>query len=241
MEKSMKSERVKAHEKEKDELIRQIFRTQAEHARWQPQKDEFRSGDAMGFDLPGVSVRTVVTYDQYGVSVHMTSPADCTVSKDIYYRQQTFFRRNPRNASLTVDGTGNGPANDLCLETARNLVIGLYSDWAVTQSRKDVIRRKLKGLYSFTAVFMEKERERVAAVRDRIRELSFICGSIRRRFKAGELYQVEYIADKKSYRKEMEELHRQDVMRDPFVELFKEELSRCRFAKEGAETDRVPE
>ena len=39
MEKSMKSERVKAHEKEKDELIRQIFRTQAEHARWQPQKD----------------------------------------------------------------------------------------------------------------------------------------------------------------------------------------------------------
>ena len=44
---------------------------------------------------------------------------------------------------------------------------------------------------------------------------------------------MEYIADKKPYREEMEELHRQDVMRDPFVELFKEELSRCRFAKEG--------
>ena len=88
---------------------------------------------------------------------------------------------------------------------------------------------------------MEKERERVAAVRNRIRELPFICDSIRRRFKAGELSQVEYIADKKPYREEMEELHRQDVMRDPFVELFKEELSRCRFAKERAETDRVPE
>lgn len=227
----LNSERKKDLEKEKDGMMRQILKTQAEHARWLPQKEDFRSGDTMGFDLPDVSVRTVVTYDQYGVSVHMISPVDCDASKYVYHRQQTFFCRNPRNASLTVDGTKDGPANALCLATARDLVIGLYSDWAIIRSQKEIIRRKLQGLPAFAASFKEREEIRVAAVKKKIRELSVISGAIKRRFKAGELTQKEYIAEKKPYRAEIAELTHQAEMRDPFAERFREELSSCKFVK----------
>lgn len=156
----------------KDGMIREIIREGALKGEWLPMHEAFHSGDAMGFDVAGVAVRATVTFDRYGFVVNMTSPVECTGRKDIYYRQQTFFRRNRPGVSLFKGGVKGGPATQQCVDGAREVLIGLYTDWMILRSRREEIRRKLAGFTEWAASFNRQEKKRVAPDRQKLQKLA---------------------------------------------------------------------
>jgi len=214
----------------KDDTIRKIIRTSAMAAQWLPLPEEFHSGDEMGFDIGEVKVRAIVEFDKYGVAVRMTHPVKTMAYKEVYYRQQTFFRRNKPGSSLFVDGIEGGSATEKCLDTARDLLTGLYSDWMILQSRKEAIRRKLTCFSDFARAFMEKEAVRISSLKSLILELSRQSGELKRRFKNGEMPQEEYVEKRKPIHNEIVSLMKASHPRDPFQYRFSAELNECRYA-----------
>lgn len=217
-------------EKQQDKAVREIIRVEALAGEWLPIPDEFHSGSEIGFDVADVSVRAIVMFDKYEVTVIMTSPMESICHKEIYYRQQTFFRRNPPGASLFVNGVDGGPAIPRCIETARDLLIGLYTDWVILRSRRETIRRKIAAFTEYASSFLENEKARIVPIKDRIRALSIESGLLKRKFKTGEMSQGEYVEKKRPVHEEIVSLMDQSHVRDPFRIYFSEELDDCQYA-----------
>ena len=213
----------------KDGMIREIIREGALKGEWLPMHEPFHSGDAMGFDVAGVAVRATVTFDRYGFVVNMTSPIECTGRKDIYYRQQTFFRRNRPGVSLFEGGVEGGPATQRCLDGAKEVLIGLYTDWVVLRSRREAVRRKLAGFADYAVSFVAGEKARTAPVRQKIRELSALSGQLKQRFKRGEMTQEDYVRQRQPLHDEIVSLMSRTHERDPFVSCFSQELEDCQY------------
>lgn len=213
----------------KDGMIREIIREGALKGEWLPMHEPFHSGDAMGFDVAGVAVRATVTFDRYGFAVNMTSPVECTGRKDIYYRQQTFFRRNRPGVSLFEGGVEGGPATQRCLDGAKEVLIGLYTDWVVLRSRREAVRRKLAGFADYAVSFVAGEKARTAPVRQKIRELSALSGQLKQRFKRGEMTQEDYVRQRQPLHDEIVSLMSRTHERDPFVSCFSQELEDCQY------------
>ena len=216
----------------KDGMIREIIREGALKGEWLPMHEAFHSGDAMGFDVAGVAVLATVTFDRDGFVVNMTSPIECTGRKDIYYRQQTFFRRNRPGVSLFEGGVEGGPATQQCVDGAREVLIGLYTDWMILRSRREEIRRKLAGFTEWAASFNRQEMERVAPDRQKLQELEAQSGRLKQRFKDGEMTQAEYIRARQPIHDEIVILIGAALVRDPFRARFEDELSECRFVED---------
>ena len=222
--------RRKDLEEQRDDTVREIIRAEALAGEWLPIPEEFHSGDEMGFDVAGVKVRASVTFDRYEVKVNMTSPVQNSTFKEIYFRQQTFFRRNPPGASLFVNGVEGGPAIPKCVDAARDLLIGLYTDWKLVQSRKESIRRKFSNFLDFSARFRASEKRRIVSIRKKLAILSAESGELKSRFKDGEMSQSEYVGKKGPIHKEIVSLMDCLPEKDPFVEMFSEELTFCKYA-----------
>ena len=223
--------RRKDLEEQRDNMVREIIRAEVLAGEWLPIPEEFHSGDEMGFDIAGVKVRARVTFDRFEVKVNMTSPVQNSCFKEIYFRQQTFFRRNPPGASLFVNGVEGGPAIPKCVAAARDLLIGLYTDWKLMQSRKESIRRKFTNFLDFSARIKASENSRVASIKKRITTLSAESGNLKRLFKDGEMSQTEYIDRKGPIHKEIVSLLDSLPARDPFAEMFSEELAICKYVE----------
>lgn len=216
----------------RDEKAREIIMESALNGVWCTLPEEFHSGDVMGFDLAGISVRAAVTFDRYAVVVNMTSPAVCTGARSVFYRQQTFFRRNPPGASLFVGGIEDGPATQRCLETAKEVLIGLYTDWLVLWSRRDEIRSKLAGFAEWSEAFLEQERARIAPDKQKLLDLSARSGQLKRRFKRGEMSESEYVREKQPIHEEIVALMGKTGVRNPFMHRFRDEIWGCRFVRD---------
>jgi len=213
----------------KDDAIREIIRTGAMESQWLPLPEEFHSGNEIGFDTAGIAVRAVVEFDKYGVAVRMTHPVKTMAYKEVYYRQQTFFRRNKPGSSLFVNDEEGGMATKKCIDTAMELLVGLYSDWVILQSRREAIRRKLADFTDYTRLFLEKEMERIAIVKERILVLSKNSGELKRRFKNGEMPQEEYVEKRKPIHEEIVSLMNESHAKDPFRSRFADEMNDCKF------------
>ena len=222
-------------EEKKDCMVREIIRESALEGEWIPVNEVFHSGDEMGFDVAGVCVRAIVTFDKYGFVVSMTSPVKCSCSKDIYHRYQTFFFRNPPGASLFVGGVEGGPATQKCLDGAKEVLIGLYTDWVILRSRKEAIRRKVAGFAHYAASFVPREKARTAPLRQKRRELSALSGQLKRRFKSGELSQDDYVRQKRPLHDEIVSLMARARERDPFMYRFSRELEDCKYVLDKRE------
>ena len=216
-------------EEKKDQMVREIIRANALEGEWIPMNGEFHSGDVMGFDVAGVRVRATVEFDKYGFVVKMTSPVKCSCSKDIYHRRQSFFTRNPPGASLFVGGVEGGPATQRCLDGAKEVLIGLYTDWVVLRRRREAVRRKLAGFADYAVSFVAGEKARTAPVRQKIRELSALSGQLKQRFKRGEMTQEDYVRQRQPLHDEIVSLMSRTHERDPFVSCFSQELEDCQY------------
>lgn len=218
-------------EKERqDQRIREIIRETARYSEWLPIPAELHNGDEMGFDIGGVSFRGKVFFDKYGVKVNLTSPVVNRAERDVYHRRPSFFARNPRGASLFVGGVEGGPATPECLETAKELLTGLYTDWFILQSRKEAIRRKLKMFPEYLKEFCVREKARIEPLKNKIRELSCRSGENKARLKSGEITQKQYVENRRPLHNEIVNLLDQAQERDPFRTMFSSEISDCLYA-----------
>ncbi len=215
---------------QQDQRIREIISESTQYAEWLPIPEEFHSGEEMGFDLGGVSIRGNVVFDKYGVTVNLTSPVVNRACRDIYHRRQTFFSRNPPRASLFVGGVEEGPAIPECIEAAKELLVGLYTDWFILQSRKESIRLRLKAFPEILKNFADYEKARVEPIKKKIKELSRKSGENKGRFKRGEITQPQYIENKRPLHDEIVSLMAEAREKDPFRTVFSSELDDCEYA-----------
>ena len=214
------------------EAVREVIRVEALAGEWLPIPDEFYSGYEIGFDVADVSVRATVEFDKYEVTIIMTSPVENMSHRAVFHRQQSFFSRNRPGASLFVNGIDGGPATSECINAAKDLLIGLYTDWKILQSRKETVRRKMDCFPEFAVRMLAEEKERTAPVKERIRVLSQESSLLKRRFKAGEFSQKEYMKKRRPIHEEIVSLMDQVHEKDPFGECFSEELADCRYASD---------
>lgn len=213
-----------------DHRLREILKTSALGAEWIPVPEKLFNGDEIGFDIGDVSFRGNVEFNEYGVTLHLTSPVSNRAYKAVFYSQQTFFKRNPPGASLFIDGIQGGPATDKCIETAKDLLIGLYSDWVILQSKKTSIRKRLSEFGIFAKALHEREQKRIAPIRERLKMLSIRSGEIKGRLKRGEISQQEYVAVRRPIHDEIVALMKESHEKDPFRTVFSDELADCHYA-----------
>ena len=216
----------------RNEAVREVIRVEALAGEWLPVPDEFYNGNEIGFDVADVSVRAAVMFDRYEVTIVMTSPVENMSHRAVFYRRQSIFSRNRTSASLFVNGIDGGPATPECINAAKDLLIGLYTDWKILHSRKETIRRKMDSFPGFASRMLAEERERTAPVKERIYQLSQESGLLKRRFKAGELSQKEYMKKRRPIHEEIVSLMDQAHEKDPFCECFSEEMADCRYASD---------
>lgn len=210
-----------------ERIVREIIKETALSGDWIPDPEEFYCGDVIGFDLAEVSVRAAVTFSKYSVIVRMTSPVACFGSKDVFFSKHSFFSRNPPEASLYVDGVEGGPATQKCLAAAKSVLIGLYSDWVILNSRKEEIRKKLSDYPDYEKSFKEREKLRISELKARILDLSRRSGQIKRLFKRGEMTQDEYVDRRRPVHNEIVSLMAEALERNPFDIRFSRELGDC--------------
>jgi len=217
-------------EEQQDQRIREILRVSAVGADWLPIPEQLFNGDEIGFDIGGISVRGNVTFNECTVTVVLTSPVKARAYTDVYYRQQTFFLRNPPGSSLFVDGKEGGPATERCIFHAKKLLIGLYSDWMILQGRKESIRQRLAGLSEYVKRLRESEALVFPKIKQKIFELSRQSGEVKRSFKRGEITQQEYIKRKAPFHEQIVSLMQESKPKEPFYELFESEIKDCQYA-----------
>jgi len=217
-------------EDKQDQKIRNILRISAVSADWLPNPEQLFNGDEIGFDIGDISVRGNVTFNKFTVTVNITSPLKAIAYTDVYYRRQTFFRRNPPGDSLFQDGKEGGAATAKCIFEAKKLLIGIYSDWMILQGRKESIKQKLDGFTEYAKRLRESEALVIPKIKQKIKELSRQSGEVKQSFKRGEITQQEYIDMKAPIHEQIVSLLRESEPKDPFIELFKSEIKDCRYA-----------
>lgn len=211
-----------------NQKIRQIIRENAMHVDWNIDCCSIYSGDDISFEIAGESVFARVWFDSYGIEMHMYSPIDCTCKKDVFYRRQSPFHRNPPGATLFENGQ-DSPANQKCIEVVKDTLIGLYSDYYLLKCRRDIIRQKKEEFPAFETRFREMERKRVEPLKKRFRELSIQSRDLKRQFKDGKFKQKEYTDRRNDIHCQMYKLTEEASTKDPFNVYFSEEISLCKY------------
>ena len=124
-------------EERKSAKMREIITAGAEQAAWLPLPEKFFSGDETGFDFAGVNVMAKILFDIGKLTVEMTSPVNCTASK-VIYGHRSFFNRTGAFGPFCEDGKEGGPATAYCVETAKELLVNLFSEIGRASCRERV-------------------------------------------------------------------------------------------------------
>ncbi len=219
-------------EEMKSAKMREIITAGAEQAAWLPLPEKFCSGDEIGFDFAGVNVRARVLFNIGKLTVEMISPARCTAGK-VVYGHRSFFNRTGAFRHLCEGGKEGGPATAFCVETAKSLLVNLFSDWFILNLRREEIREKLATFDEFSRSYIAREKARVLPIGQTVHELSRQSADAKRRLKAGLISQSEYIRTRGPLHEKLSELTRQMRIKDPFEIRFESELRDCRYAEDS--------
>ena len=218
-------------EERKSAKMREIIAAGAEQAAWLPLPEKLFSGDEIGFDFADVNVRARVLFNIGKLTVEMTSPVGCTASK-VVYGLRSFFNRTGAFRPFCESGKEGGPATAFCVETAKSLLVNLFSDWFILNLRQEEIRKKLATFDEFSRSYMAREKARTLPIGQIIHELSRQSADAKRQLKAGLISQSEYLRIRGPLHEKLSELTRQMRIKDPFEIRFEEELRDCRYAED---------
>lgn len=210
----------------REEMMREIIFQSLSGAEWIPLPECFHTGDEIGFDFNGMMVRGTVNFDRQLLAVQMTVPVRCSGLNKL--RRPSFFNPRPQPSLVCEDGS----ATRFCLDSAKDILVGLYSDWVIMTSRLDVIRRKFAEYPEFSANFLASERERIAPIKKSWSNLSSYSHQLKMKFKLGELSQEEYIMQKRPISAAISELQKGMEVEDPFRVMFEEELELLRYVSD---------
>lgn len=193
---------------------------------WNALPDEFRSGDEIGFEYAGTAVRANVVFDAHCVTVVMTSPAAAKMKETVYSSLVLPHFPFPTlpNGSLFEGGREGGPATDVCIAKAKELLFKLFATWMVIYGRRDEIREKCLKFDEFAAKLHASEMARIAPLREKIKEYAAQSGEIKRSFKRGEMTEAEYVKKKGPFHQKLSQLEQEAKERGPFMEVFGEEM-----------------
>ena len=215
---------------EKSMRMREIIAAGVEQAAWLPLPEKFFSGDETGFDFAGVNVMAKILFDIGKLTVEMTSPVNCTASK-VIYGHRSFFNRTGAFGPFCEDGKEGGPATAYCVETAKELLVNLFSDWFILNLHREEIHQKIATFEEFSRSYIAREKARVFPVGQIVHELSRQSGEAKRQLKAGLISQSEYVKIRGPIHEKLSELTRQMRIKDPFEVLFEAELRDCHYAE----------
>lgn len=218
-------------EERKSAKMREIITAGAEQAAWLPLPEKFFSGDETGFDFAGVNVMAKILFDIGKLTVEMTSPVNCTASK-VIYGHRSFFNRTGAFGPFCEDGKEGGPATAYCVETAKELLVNLFTDWFILNLRREEIRKKLATFEEFSRSYIAREKARVFPIGQVFHELSWQSADAKRQLKAGQISQSEYVKIRGPIHEKLSELTRQMRIKDPFETRFEEELRECLYAED---------
>lgn len=218
-------------EERKTAKIRGIIVAGAEQASWLPIPEKFYSGDKIGFDFADVSVRARVQFDVGKLTVEMTSPVGCTASK-VVYGHRSFFNRTGAFRPLCEDGKEGGPATAFCVETAKELLVNLFSDWFILNLRREEIHQKMATFDEFSRSYKAREKARILPIWPIFHELSRQSAEAKRQLKAGLISQSEYLRIRGPLHEKLSELTRQMRIKDPFKVRFRSELRDCLYVED---------
>ena len=218
-------------EERKSAKMREIITAGAEQAAWLPLPEKFYSGDEIGFGFADVNVRARVKFDIGKLTVEMTSPVGCTASK-VVYGHRSFFNRTGAFRPFCEDGKEGGPATAYCVETAKELLVNLFTDWFILNLRREEIRKKLATFEEFSRSYIAREKARVFPIGQVFHELSWQSADAKRQLKAGQISQSEYVKIRGPIHEKLSELTRQMRIKDPFETRFEEELRECLYAED---------
>ena len=218
-------------EERKSARMREIITAGAEQAAWLPLPEEFYSGDEIGFGFADVNVRARVQFDIGKLTVEMTSPVGCTASK-VVYGHRSFFNRTGAFRPFCEDGKEGGPATAYCVETAKGLLVNLFTDWFILNLRREEIRKKLATFEEFSRSYIVREKARVLPIGQVFHELSRQSADAKRQLKAGLISQSEYIRIREPLHEKLSELTKQMRIKDPFEIRLEEELRECLYAED---------
>jgi len=201
-------------------IIRKIIRVNILEGDCFRFEDNFLSGDEIVFSFGEDLVKAIIKYSRAEVSVEMSSPIKCFCRRHLsnFSRNIPFARKNGNDKFiLTQKG----------IETAKDILIGLYSDWKVLESWKDQIRTKLQIL-SDNAVELERnEKLRVQERTKHLNDLNNQGKDLKLSFERGEIDNTEFILKRQILHDRMSKTLRETQFRDPFETLFEEELATC--------------
>lgn len=214
-----------------ENIVRDVIAAGTSAASWLPVPEHFTSGDVMGFDLGEDSVRAVIHFDFFSITVLMTSPVPCMCGRIIAPRRVPYILRPSFPGRLTIDGSDTGDATEKCISEARRLLTELYCDFCLVKMNADDIRRKSECYAAFREEFIRQDRERIASLKKDIRELAAVSGQIKKAFKAGGMTQDEYVRVKSPVHDQIVKLMEMTHEMDPFSAYFSDELALCRFAR----------
>jgi hypothetical protein len=215
---------------EKSMRMREIIAAGVEQAAWLPLSKEFFSGDEIGFDFAGVNVWAKILFDIGKLTVEMNSPVNCTASK-VVYGHRSFFNRTGAFRPFCEDGKEGGPATAYCVETAKELLVNLFSDWFILNLRREEIHQKMATFEEFSRIYIAREKARVLPIKQTFHELSQQSADAKRQLKAGLISQSEYIRIREPLHEKLSELTRQMRIKDPFEIRFEAELRDCHYAE----------
>jgi len=227
-----KTEEVKLSREEENELIFERERQEMlldicnAAARWEKTGDEVFSGSSFSVALGEETVSGKLFFNQYGMDVEMTSPAQMTMHWHSFH---------PRYGALTRNGKKDGPATDECRRTAVGILMGIYNDWKEILGRKETILAKYRVMPEKEREYMERETARSAVLREKEKMLAHLSGELKRCFKAGLFSQKEYVPIRRSLHDRIVAFKLEGEIPDFFSEYFKEELEVCRTVKNPKE------
>lgn len=224
-------ERNTGLETDRTAMVRNIIATSASSCDWTLPEGEFYSGDQMSGDMAGVPVQATVTFTRYDVTANMTSPVICSTTRRVL-KAPSFFSRNRVGSTLFAGNSSDGPASELCLRNAKSAIIGLYTDWVVLCSRKDIIQEKFTQFEEFSKELHRSELDRIRPIKTHLKDLRSQSAAVKLAFKAGEIDEQEYIRAKRPLREQIHALESEIVEKDPFAILFGEEIQLCRYVSD---------
>lgn len=214
-------------DEKQNNAIREILAANARAGVWLPFPESFFSGEEIGFDLSDVKVRANVIFTRRDLTVEMTSPVRNQHINHIWYKKFTAVLNEKPNC-LEEGGQGT----DRCINKAKEILIGLYTDWMILHSRRDDIRSRLDLLPNYAANLHISEVERIAPLKERIRILNAESASLKKFLQAGEIRQEEYSNRRHPIHEEIVALLPLSKEKDPFMELFREEIDLCKYAED---------
>lgn len=211
-------------EKKKRELLEDILYTSTS---WETKDENVYSGCRFSMPMGKERVCGMMEFNSYYIDVWMTSPVEIYAHKYVYNRRPTFLNLRLPLGCLTVDGTENGPATEKCKRTAVQMMNGLYEDWQGLLARKEIIQEKLERFNEAKDAFKRSEQERIGSVKEKIKNLSPLCGEWKKKYKAGEISEKEYLSGRQPLHEQLSELNKQTHSPNFLLIYFNDEISSC--------------